>query len=319
MKDIISWYNRNRKKIWGYAIAAVLIWIITFRLIQLLGIRHSYIDENVTAKVDDNEFNSIKMTSTSSAMSGESMSTFNSTRVKEYASIIDNFISYCNSNDIQNAYNLISDDCKNEQFPNIKTFQEKYHKMYFNGQKKTVKVTNWVGNTYKIDIKDDFITTGTYSLEALQDYITIVKDNESNYRLNINNYIGKKTINQKKTQRDVEITLVESNSYIDYEYYTFEVKNNTEKIISLFDVENLEDTCLTDEKNLKYYAYVLEIPQPNVNIMNGETKRIRIKYFDQFSSTRRLKTLELSKIILDYKSYSIDKQNKDFISIKFDL
>ena len=43
--------------------------------------------------------------------------------------IIDQFIKYCNSKDINNAYNLLSDDCKNEVFKNIETFNNNYIKV----------------------------------------------------------------------------------------------------------------------------------------------------------------------------------------------
>ena len=49
--------------------------------------------------------------------------------------LISNFIEFCNNGDIQSAYNMLSEKCKNKLFPTMESFKNGYSDKLFNVQR----------------------------------------------------------------------------------------------------------------------------------------------------------------------------------------
>ena len=315
MKDLISWYNRNRRK--------VFITIIFLGLIFLTinYIKNLYIEEYKNKS--ENQFNTI---SSSNIINQEeyndiSVSNTRSGITKQYSStvesdlkILDDFISYCNSGDIEKAYELISDDCKEVLYPSIENFREYYDNIFKNG-KKNVEVENWINKTYKIEFYEDALSTGEYSKNSKSDYITIVKNGDE-YKLNINGYIQRTILNKEKKSDDITIKIVCKDTYYEYETYTFEITNNREMTIALGDIDDYGFTYLEDENGLKYNSYATEMAQDQVVFGNNITKMITIKYFSRYTSTKKINKVVFPNIILNYYVYKAsENKNADYTSI----
>ena len=314
MHKIIAWYNQNRRRVWVTILAVVVIAAIAYTLMNRMNESlQNPTGRAQTSRIDENSLNSVTMQSQRSAISGN-----NITSSQEEVNTIDNFVSYCNSGKIQEAYGLLSDECKEEMYSNVNMFKDRYYSSIFGSGKKNVTMQNWTGNIFRVDFNEDALSTGRVSSgNSFQDYITIVTNNEGEKRLNINRYIGRKNINKTKTVENLEITVTKKDSYMDYEYYTFEVKNNNDKAASLGKAENLNATYLTDENGLMYKGRMNEIAQSNLIIRAKETKTIRINYFNEFSSTRKIKSLTFSEIVTDYAEGIT--QYLDYYKITFDL
>ena len=315
MKDLISWYNRNRRK--------VFITIIFLGLIFLTinYIKNLYIEEYKNKS--ENQFNTI---SSSNIINQEeyndiSVSNTRSGITKQYSStvesdlkILDDFISYCNSGDIEKAYELISDDCKEVLYTSLENFREYYDNIFKNG-KKNVEVENWINKTYKIEFYEDALSTGEYSKNSKSDYITIVK-NDDEYKLNINGYIKRTTLNKEKKSDDITIKIIYKDTYYEYETYTFEITNNREMTIALGDIDDYGFTYLEDENGLKYNSYATEMAQDQVVFGNNITKMITIKYFSRYTSTKKINKVVFPNIILNYYVYKAsENKNADYTSI----
>ena len=320
MYKLFSWYNQNRRKFWTMVLAIFVIAIIIWRLMFIITENNQTTLSNQSSEdISENTYNSIYVENTKSAITGENITTTS----KEQISVIDEFISYCNSGKIQDAYNLISDECKEEMYPQITNFNEAYYKPVFGNGNKNVSIENWIGNIYKVDFNEDFLATGKYTKDnTLQDYITIVTDSEGNSKLNINKYIGRTTMDKTANAEDVNVKITRRDTYMNYEIYTFEVTNNTENSIALGDIKYLDASYLADDNDLKYNAYVSELAQSEIIVTSNSTKTIRIKYFNKYSSTKLIKSLVFPKVILDYETYQNYGENSfynKFTQIKFDL
>jgi len=314
MHKIIAWYNQNRRRVWVTILAVVVIAAIAYTLMNRMNESlQNPTGRAQTSRIDENSLNSVTMQSQKSAISGN-----NITSSQEEVNTIDNFVSYCNSGKIQEAYGLLSDECKEEMYSNVNMFKDRYYSSIFGSGKKNVTMQNWTGNIFRVDFNEDALSTGKVSSgNSFQDYITIVTNSEGEKRLNINRYIGRKNINKTKTVENLEITVTKKDSYMDYEYYTFEVKNGNERAVLLGDVNNLEATYLTDENGLIYKGRMNEIGQENLIVRANETKTIRINYFNEFSSSRKIKKLIFSTVVIGFEE---DKENYDkVIPITFDL
>lgn len=307
MGNIISWYNKNRKRIWITIIAIAGMYIIVMQLMNLLNDDSKVQEANYVKNVIENtDLNTVIIQSSDSAISGETITTSGVNQIK----VIDQFMTYCNQKQIEEAYKLLSNECKEEMYSTVEIFKESYYDQIFNGGTKNVSTENWIGDIYKIKITDDFLATGVYTEgNSLQDYITIVKDENGEYKLNINNYIKRKEINKSESIEDIQITVVSKDVYMDYEVYTLKVINNSDKPVLLVDTQNLNGTYLEDSNQLKYTAYLHEKATAELGILSTQTKDIKIKYYNKYSSTRDIESIVFQNIILDYTEYVKDKEN----------
>lgn len=303
------WYNRHSKLIWSTI--GVIVGIII--IIQLID--HYYEEENQkeleraqtnTETTNTNIYNDINLDDTNSTVTGEGISS----QQKEELTYIDDFIEYCNEKNLQEAYNLLSEDCKEQLYPTLEDFETSYYDTVFNGETKTVGVENWVNDIYKVTISDNYLSSGVYSTENnIQDYITIIEEDDESIKLNINSYIGKKEINKSKESDNIIIEVEESHTFMDYQIYKIKVENNSENTILLDDDISIDAMYLEDENGNKYSAYSHELNDAEITVSPNETKEIEIKYYNKYSSSKKIEKVVFSRMILNNETYTT-YQNK---------
>ena len=319
MYRLISWYNQNTRRFWVIVITSIFAFIIIRLLMNFSVNRNKNRKIEQITQVNTDNLNSITLESDRSAVTG------NRTTIDQSGiEAIDKFVSFCNSGNIQEAYNLLSNECKEQMYSEIKSFQEAYFNPIFGNGKRNASIENWNGNIYKVDFHEDALSTGRYNVEnTLQDYITIVNDKDGNKKLNINGYIGRTTYDKTKNSNDLEIKLLRKDTYMDYETYTFEIKNNSNYTTLLGDIQDDENVSyLVDKNDLKYNAYVHELSYPQMEILGKQVKNITIKYFSEYSSKKILKSLVFPKIYLNYELYkNFENKNNytNYANITFNL
>lgn len=228
--------------------------------------------------------------------------------------VIDNFISYCNQKQIEQAYNLLTNDCKEKVFfSNIENFRNNYVNKIFNG-KKTYSMQSWVNRdtytTYKVKIADDMISTGkiTSKENEIEDYYTVVQVG-GEYKLSINNYVAKKDINKEKTFQGIKITVISRDTYKDYESYDIRVENLNETSILLDSQEHTDSMYIFASNESKYSAYSYEIDRSRLIIEPGRSRTITIHFNKRYSNDSVTRAIVFSDIIKNYDEYK-DMQNK---------
>lgn len=299
------WYNQNRKEFWKVVGIIALIIIV----LQIINFIYSKKNEEQlknsnkqTEKNEYKEYNSLVIGDSTSGVTGQ---TINGTQEKKLK-VLDNFIQFCNEQKVEEAYNLLTNECKEEMYPNIESFTNNYYNNIFGGKKKNVSIENWIDDTYKVKIMEDSLSTGVYDTEnVIQDYITIKDTEDDVYKLNINNYIGAITLSEIKEDKNIKVEVLKKDIYMDYITYDFKITNNTKNQILMDDLTNLESMYITDNKGIKYYAYTHELTQEELLIKPGEERELTIKYYCKYISTKQIKEIEFSKIILDYDMYTI--------------
>lgn len=320
MNGIIRWYNQNRKQIWK-VIGIFAVIIIVIQLIQRITIKNETkkLENVLNSGKNEIKTNTIIMNDDKSTITGSKLSSSQ----KTVLAVIDEFVEYCNNNQVSEAYNILSEDCKNQMYSSESVFQEKYLNKIFDGTVKNISAENWVGNIYKVKFKEDALSTGIYNTEnVIQDYITGIKDDNGDIKLNINGYIGKKEINKQQEKNNIKINVIEKHQYMDYETYVFEIKNDSNNTILLNRKQDLETMYLEDKNDLKYNAYVHELSEGELKFLSRETRRITIKYYNKYSSSKKIENIVFSKIILDYNEYLKTENTSDYTNygiIQIDL
>lgn len=308
MYKLVRFYNQNRRKIW----MTILIIVFILGIIQLL----KYLTKENKLNNINKEKNTIienninqELISDKSAVSGDEVS---STKLKNDTEIINEFIKYCNEKNINSAYEMIATECKDEMFPTIEDFYSIYYSKLFDGNKKTHIIENWSGSIYQVRFTGDILSTGNLTNnETKQDYITIVRENGEK-KLNINNYIGRQSTNKITEYKDIKVTVTQIDTYMDYEIYKLSIQNNSENDVLLDTSDDTKSVYLLDGKNMKYYFYNNEILQNKLIIESKYTKDIQIKFSNSYSSSRNIKSLVFSKLILDYDEYKKLENKEDY-------
>lgn len=297
MLNFLRWYNQNKNKVLKI-IAFVVFFIMILQVLNYL-VKNKNNNENKYNKQDSikTDFTDLSLTIDKSVLTNEKLSSNQVSLIE----IINSFYNFCNEGNIEKAYNLLTDECKAELYPSIKDFDINYYKVIFNGNKKNITLENWIGNIYKAEILNDLLATGIYNEgDIKQEYVTLVNIGNNEYKLNINNYLGKTNINKTKNYDDIEITVQSKDSYIDYEIYTFSVKNNTNYDILLDDLQDLESMYIQDENNIKYSAYTHENFLPELLIKDKENRTFKIKYYNKYVSSKKIKRIVFSRVIKAY-------------------
>ena len=122
MNRFIRYFNQNTKSI--LKVIGIIVFIII--IIQLLNSMAKVSVEEQRKQAINNEIASTNQNTSSYSKSIISDQEIEEDTYKEHSNIIENFINYCNNGDVQNAYNLLSNDCKEEMFPTLEYFKNNY-------------------------------------------------------------------------------------------------------------------------------------------------------------------------------------------------
>lgn len=289
MNRLIKFYNQNRYIIW----MAVLIIIAIIALIQILNnfaLKRSGIKNNI----DQNANSTNTINKNYSVITGKEIK-------EEVSQIIDEFINYCNNQEVEKAYGLLSEECIKTLYPTLEDFTQKYYqKLFIN--KKTYLYQSWISYdnkyTYKVDFLDDMLATGTASNSSIIDYYTVVKNNQ-NYKLNINKFIGITDINKTETKNNITINVNRKKVFMDYETYEIEIKNNSEKEIMLDSLQDTDTVYVENDNKQQYYWTSHEILEEDITIKRAQGKKIDIKFNKEYKPSKEAKKIVFSKIMLN--------------------
>ena len=315
MHKLRKFYYDNKYKIWGIiAFIILLIGIIQVTNAILANnnkLNNNTVEKNVIENINS-ENKDTYFSTDESVVSGEKI---DSNKLEKASKAIEEFISECNNGNIEKAYNLLTDDCKNEMYQDIEKFTNYYYNQIFNNNtKKTAIIENWILNTYKVTISDDIMATGGVSTTNVQDYITVIEDDDI-LKISLNNHIGKEEINKVQVVNDIEFEIVEKDVYMDYEIYTIKVNNNTENNIVLDDLTNTKSIYLEDNNGVKHYAKSSEIIPNLLKINKGFSTQIDIK----FNRTLTDESIEINSIVFSAVKFNTNQEEQQKQVIKIDL
>lgn len=301
MEGLKRFYDQNRKGIW-IAVIVIALFIILLQLINSFVAKDNENNPNSinlnTSKVNT-ESKNVTVTSGNTSALGESVST---TKVEKDSKIISTFFDNLNNGKFEDAFNMLTDECKEEMFSTVDELKEDYYNNIFNGERKSFEIENWANNTYKVDIVPDMLATGkSNNGEVMQDHITVDDD-----KLNINNYIGRTNIEKSKENDGVTITINYKDAYMDYEKYNITVKNEGDRQITLDSLENPDTMYIEDRNGVKYSSYNHELTKEQMQIGVGETNTLEIKYYSTYISTKDIRRLVFSNF--DSGKYNNEKE-----------
>lgn len=297
MNRIIRMWNQNRRRFIVIALGVVFLFVI----IQIL---------NQIAKEQNEEQNNKEILQnyeklpTTSIITGEEVS---EEKTKTNVELIENFVEACNVTDIEKAYELLSDGCKEVLFPTEQYFIDNYYNVIFK-VKRTIKIENYKNsskaNTYLVTFYEDNISTGNVSSsDFYKDYISIEKETE---KININSLIIAKQIDTQSEIDGIKISVLRQEIYKDYEIYKIKAENNTDKTILLDTQSSSKKIYIMDNNNIKNNVAIHEIADSLLQITPYGAKTISMKFNKNYNTTSKTRKIFFTDIIKDYELYKQD-------------
>lgn len=317
MHNLRRFYYQNKQKVWKVAIIVALILALIYFLNYTTTQR---ITDNNSQKVTHNREvyedteNNIYI-SDKSAVTGEKI---NKDQAQQINNTISKFLQHCKNRNTEEAYKMISSDCKEKKYQTLEKFKNKYAEAKFS-MNDIYEIEEWIGNTYRVSISEDMIATGKVgNNEKVVEYITIVKENAQD-KLNISSYVGQRELNKKITQNNVKITAINKEIYMDYEIYNFKIENLSTNTIKLDAFEKTDSIYLEDSRGYDYPAYSHEILEDELIILPKRTFEISIKFSNPYSLSRDMRTIVFSNFIFDYEKYEEEKDREDLSKITINI
>jgi len=304
MNKIISWYNANKKTLW----ISILIIILMIGITQALNNNLKKQKKNNGSSSNEN----ITTTSGNKDYSVISKKNIEKKNSEENNTLIDEFITFCNEADVEQAYELLSNNCKEKLYNNIEDFENNYYKTIFTSKKNYDKQAWFTQNscyTYKIKLTEDMLSSGNANASVIEDYYTIIKENGKN-KLNINGYINTENINKTEETEEIKITVKSKDIYMDYEIYNLNVENKYGKVLLLDSLEKPKTMYIEDQEGLDYYALNHELIIDKLRVKNS--KDISIKYNKKYTNQAIIDEMVFTDVILDFNNYTKYDEKSDY-------
>lgn len=301
MYKIWKYYNQNKLKVWAIILAVILGWL----LLQVVNNALKEANKQENTSNEETTSNVVSYNNESKAIISEG--SVSSKYSDDLAEIINQFYTYCVEHNPQRAYEMLSDDAKRVLYQTQELFEDLYYNSKFEGDKQfSFQAWSIVNDTYiyQVRIYDNMLTTGKTDDNYIEDFVTIVPDGGS-YKLNISSYIGTETINKKEENDILSVEVGSVDKYLDYEIYTFRIKNKTDKSI-LLDTRRKTDTCyVVDQLGNKFEAFLYENNEEDLEFSPQEAKTITIRFNDAFRESLKIQAIHFDNIV-DLNIYNED-------------
>lgn len=293
MKKLFSYFNHNRLKLMITIIIIVFIICFIFIINNLIkqmvneGNGQLHAKENIAIK-------------TESVITGSEIP---ETIANKNEDTISEFVLLCNNNNYEQAYNMLTEECKQNQFASLDVFIQNYCNNIFTTQK-TYTLELWINAggtcTYRVlYINNNILETGEFETNSnIEDYITIINNGDTS-KLNINGFIYMQDINSNQNIQNIEITVQNRCVYRSYEEYEFTVINNSSNTIRLGDGINSNDICLVDQNNVEYNSIINQLSELSLEINPGYRRTFKIRFNKTYNTYRTIEQLQFKNVILN--------------------
>ena len=299
-------YNQNRR----IFLVGFIIIIAIIAILQVLNsfAKRSTQNENVIVNNTLSEYGK-----NYEAVTGEKKE--NSTYEIE-KNIIKEFLDNCVNGNPEAAYDIISDNCKKSVYPSINDFIDGYYNMIFKDNKVSYNYQAWSEDTYKIEFRNNILSTGIYSDSVYtEDYYTIVGN-----KLNIFGYIKKQEVNKENNVNNINIKVNNFEYYKDYVICNLNIFNETDKNVLVSSLKNSKDIKIIDENDVEFSFYSNELNELNVMLYSGQNKEISIKFNISYREDLKFKQINFNNIIKDYDKFKNGEiDNSDVMDMQIKL
>ena len=241
---------------------------------------------------------------------------------KNNKEVIQKFVSLCNEEKYEDAYNLLTKDCKDELFPTMDDFVNDYVSLVFT-EKRVVGEELYASTSdydvYKVSFYTDELSKGKIDDNSVSDYITVYTKIGSPL-ISVRSLINKTNLVASNTYKGITISVDSRMKYLNYEQVRFTVKNDSKNNICLRTGQGNKTIYMTGEGGTLFSAYGNEISINDMVIPQGRTKTFTIRFAHNYVVNDTIEAITFSDIVENYDAYKEDPESLEkVIVIKISL
>lgn len=293
-------YQRNKSIIW-FAIVVVVFFILVNRnMDKMAEISRGSGNKAATsgsAYSNTDVVNSIKAATNNNIDDYESiMNELDSTKIYG-ENTIKLFIEMCNNKKFESAYEMLSEDCKNILYPTKEKFIKQYGNTIFSTYKNYI-VKEHKGSTYKVDYREDAITTGGKTESISSEYMTIVDGG----KINISDFISKQDMSIKANNPYFSAEITGKIVYVDHEVYQIKIKNIVKADIYINETMN-NGLYIVDSDENRIDIATDEYIDQEYFVPSETTKTVSLIFNKNYNNSKLDKSINFGNIKIVNKSY----------------
>ncbi len=205
--------------------------------------------------------------------------------------LISKYINYCNNKEYENAYNMLSYDCKNQLYPNIEDFKTYIDSVF--DEKKAYYIQDYSNEKdtyiYSVCIFEDMLATGLTGSEVeYYEEKFVIRNNNGNLELSTREYIGKQDVQNVYEDEYMKISIENMVQTYENQVYTVKITNRCEYPIVLANGSEAKEILLglkNENRNVK------DLPRGGIVIYENQTKTYELKFtkfFDENETAEKL-------------------------------
>lgn len=258
--NIIDFFKKHGKKI----IIILFVWAIILTINYFVG----KIEETPEIQTNYNPHESV--------MENGSVPTNLQEPIEQ---LIGQFVENCNNKDYEAAYNLLTEDCKNNIYPDIELFKQYVDSVFPN--KKIYNIQNFSNKDeiyiYTVNILNDILATGLNNEEDENVYSEkyVVIEENGQLKLSIRQYIGRQNLTYIYEDEYMKIKIESVDIKYDNIIYNLNITNKSENYIVYSDYSVDYEIALDTSEGLKRRAD--EVLEP-ITLDKLETKNFSVKF-----------------------------------------
>lgn len=307
MNNVRRFINQNSKMIWYIVLGIIVFFVATKSL-------NAYYENQMQREVEEMRKQQEYIKNQNSQVTTEPEEINYSVENTSIQNTMKSFVHFCNNKEIDKAYQMLTDECKNAKFQNIDYFKNNYVEIKFSVNKR-FKMVKWSEDdnktTFLVKLYEDLLSTGGSDENYSEEYCTFVKNDNGIYKLNISNYIYGEEKNVMSTRNGVTVKIEYVDVYESYESMKFSVTNGTAKKICLNGNKYAKKIYSYDASGTAFSSINSEFDMESVIMEPNTTRTFIVKFNKVYSSSNKIAGLLISDVILDYNAYlnSTNKQN----------
>lgn len=230
--------------------------------------------------------------------------------------IFNEYVNYCNNQEYEEAYNMLSEGCKKNLYPTQEDF-EKYTKVVFD-QKKIYNIQNYSVNDnvyiYNLRILNDILATGLTDEKQLVYYeekVAIESIDDKLY-LSIGGFIKEKKVEALFEDEYMKLTVDKVLVMDDREIYTMTVSNKSDYVLNIADTSKPQEIFIkmgSETRNVQ------ELPMNGVIVFPDQKRTYELTFTKWYDETEKTESIifDTVYIIKEYKEDTeqmrVEKEN----------
>lgn len=316
MWKLFRFINQNLTKI----IIVIIIVIFALSIIQVVNhlSGNTTVSKNKEVEQNQLEKNSITNTYKNESESMVSQGDLSLGQQQILGGTLDSFLQNCVSGNYEEAYNLLSTDCKNELYPSLNLFVQQYCSK-FSGDKQ-YSFQSWSSRNsyiYYVKIFDNMLSTGKDYNSYIEEYISLVPDDENSnvYKLNVNGFIGSKTIDKSAESQNIKITVQKTSINMNSQKFTIKIENFSDKPILLDTRQKNGTISIVDSNRIEFDSLLYENEDTDFIVEAKKYKIIDINFSNTYRDEVSIDKMIFSDIVSNYENNTINSDERLTIEV----